>query len=298
VGLFVEVVLPVLLVFLAGYGLQKWRKLHIPSVSTVALYVFVPCLVFKTLYEKELNFQYLKIAAFALILLFALITVVKITSKLKKFPQSTESGLILGTTFMNAGNYGSPVILFAFGHAGFSYAIMFFVLESIIMNFFGVYYAARGQAGMKEALRQVFMMPATYAFLVALFVKAVHLPIPDNALSIIDLLAAAAIPCVMVVLGMQLAEINVRGFQWGKVSFGVVVRLLLSPLIAWAITLVIPMDPLVQKVLIVLSAMPTAGSITLYAVQFDTEPQMVSGTTLVSTIASILTVTGVLALVS
>lgn len=297
-GLFVEVVLPVLLVFLAGYGLQKWKRLNLQSISTVSIYVFTPCLVFKTLYDKELNLQYLKIAAFALILLLVLITIVKITAKIKKYPQSMESGLVLSTAFMNAGNYGSPIILFAFGQAGFSYAIMFFVLESIIMNFFGVYYAARGQAGMKEALRQVFMMPATYAFLVALIVKVVHLPIPDNALSIIDLLAQAAIPCVMVVLGMQLAEINVRSFQWGKVSYGVVIRLLISPLIGWAITLVMPMDPLVEKVLIVLSAMPTAGSITLYAVQFDSEPQMVSSTTLVSTIASVLTVTGVLALVT
>ncbi|HEX7064205.1 MAG TPA: AEC family transporter [Bacillales bacterium] len=296
-GLFFEVVLPVLLVFLSGYALQKWKKLNIQSISTAALYVFVPCLVFRTIYEKELDLQYLEVLIFALILLFALITIVKLTAKIKKYPQSTESGLILSTAFMNSGNYGSPVVLFAFGQAGFAYAIMFFVLQAIIMNFFGVYYAARGKSGVKTALRSVFKMPATYALLVGLIVKAANVPVPGNLFPIIDLLADAAIPAVMLVLGMQLAEISMQGFQWGKITYGTVVRLLVSPLIAWAITLVMPMDPLLEKVLIVLCAMPCAATTTMFAVQFDSEPRMVSSITLVTTLVSILTVTGVLVLV-
>ncbi|HET7578801.1 MAG TPA: AEC family transporter [Bacillales bacterium] len=296
-NLFFEVVLPVLLVFLAGFGLQKWKKLNIQSVSTVALYVFTPCLVFRTIYQKELNFQYLEVLIFSLLLLIVLITVVKVTSIIKKYPQSTESGLILSTAFMNSGNYGSPVVLFAFGKEGFAFAIMFFVLQAIIMNFFGVYYAARGKAGIKTALRSVFKMPATYALLVGLLVKMVDLSVPKTFFSIIDLMADAAIPCVMLVLGLQLAEISLRGFRWGKITYAAVVRLLVSPIIAWAITLILPMDPLLEKVLIVLCAMPSAATTTMYAVQFDSEPQLVSSITLVSTLASIVTVTAVLVLV-
>lgn len=296
-SLFFEVVLPVLLVFLAGFGLQKWKKLNIQSVSTTALYVFTPCLVFRTIYEKQLNMQYLDVLIFSLVLLFALITIVKITSKIKKYPQSTESGLILSTAFMNSGNYGSPVILFALGKAGFSLAIAVFVLQSITMNSLGVYYAARGKAGIKTAVRKVFSMPATYALLIALLVKLIGVPVAKSFFSIINLLGDAAIPCVMLVLGMQLAEIKLRGFQWGKVSFATVVRLVASPFIAWLITLVLPVDPLLQKVLIILSAMPSAATTTMLAVQFDSEPELVSSITLVTTLVSVVTVTAVLAFV-
>lgn len=297
VKLFFEVVLPVLLVFLAGFALQKWRKLDIQSVSTAALYIFVPCLVFRTIYEKKLDLQYLKILVFSLILLLVLITIVKITSKIKGYSQSTESGLILSTAFMNSGNYGSPVVLFAFGKAGFSLAIAFFVLQSIIMNFFGIYYAARGKAGIKMALRKVFRMPATYALLTALLVKIIGIPVPKSTFSIINILADAAIPCVMLVLGMQLAEISFHGFQWGKVTYAAVVRLLISPFIAWLITLVIPMDSMLVKVLIILCAMPSAATTTMFAVQFDSEPKLVSSITLVTTLASVVTVTLALGLV-
>lgn len=295
-NLFVEVVLPVLVVFAAGFGLQKWMKLNIRSVSTVAIYVFVPCLVFRTIYEKDLDFLYLEILIFSLVLMLVLIAITKITVKIKGYSQSTESGLILSSVFMNSGNYGAPVVLFAFGEAGFAYGIMFFALQSIFMNFFGVYYAARGTAGMKAALRTVLAMPATYAFLIALLVKAVHVHVPERVFSMIDLLASAAIPVVMVGLGMQLAEISVHRFQWGKMTYGVAARLLLSPLIAWAIVQLMPMDPLLGKVLIVLSAMPSAGTATMYAVQFNSEPQLVSSVTLFTTIGSILTVTAVLIL--
>lgn len=296
-SLFIKVVLPVLLVFLAGFGLQKWKKLDIQSVSIAALYIFVPCLVFRTLYEKDLNMMYLKVLIFSMILLAVLIAVVKMTAKLKKYPQSTESGLILSTAFMNSGNYGSPVILFAFGKAGFSLAISFFVLQAIVMNFFGVYYAARGKSGIRQAFHSVAEMPATYALLAGLAVKIIHLPMPKDILSIINLLADAAIPSVMLVLGMQLAEISVRHFQWGKISYAAFVRLILSPIIAWAITLIIPMEPLLAKVLIVLSAMPSAATTTMFAVQFESEPEMVSSMTLFSTLASVVTITAVLALV-
>lgn len=296
VNLFVGVVLPVLIVFAAGFGLQKWKRLNIRSVSTVAIYIFVPCLVFKTLVEKDLDLRYINIIVFSLILLIILIAAAKLAAWILGYSKATESGMILSTVFMNSGNYGAPVILFAFGEAGFSYAILFFVLQSIIMNFFGVYYAARGSAGVKAAVRTVMTMPATYALIVGLLVKVFDAPVPKHLLSMIDLLAAAAIPVVMAGLGMQLAEIRVSKFEWGKLTYGVLVRLVLSPLIAWAIVSVLPISPLLSKVLIVLSAMPSAGTATMYAVQFDAEPQLVSSVCLFTTVGSILSLTGVLVL--
>lgn len=295
-NLFVEVVLPVLFVFAAGFGLEKWKKLNIRSLTTVALYVFVPCLVFQTIYEKDLNTQYIYILVFSLLLMVILIGMVKISAKIKGYSQSEESGLILSTAFMNSGNYGAPVILFAFGDAGFTYAVVFFVLQSIIMNFFGVYYAARGQGGARTAMRAVLEMPATYAFILGLVVKGLDLHVTDTIFSLIHLLAEAAIPAEMVILGIQLAKISVRHFQWGKISYGLIVRLLVSPLIAWGIVSFMPLDPLLANVLIVLCAMPTAVTTTLYAVQFDGAPELVSSVTLATTIVSIFSVTGVLAL--
>ncbi|OIJ17515.1 transporter [Anaerobacillus alkalilacustris] len=294
--IFFQVVLPVILVFLIGYVVQKWKKVEITSISTIAIYVMTPCLVFRTFYSAELDLQYLYMVIFSVILLVAIILINKIYAKVKGHSQSIESGLILSTAFMNSGNYGAPIILFAYGEIGFAYSVSFLVLQAIIMNFFGVYYAARGKANIRVSVRSVFEMPATYAVIVALILKGLHLELPSNLYQTVDIIADATIPTVMVILGMQLANIQWTKFEWGHISFGVIIRLIISPLIAYGITLLFPFDPLLAKVLIVSAAMPSAATIVMYAVQFNAKPRLVSAITLVTTIISIFTITILLAI--
>lgn len=294
--IFIQVVLPVLLIFLTGYGIQKWKRLDIKPLSTIAIYILTPMLVFQTFYRAELNKQYANIVLFSLILLAVLIVCNVIYCKIKKFDQSVESGLILSTAFMNSGNYGAPIVLFAYGETAFAYAVSILVLHAIIMNFFGVFYAARGKAGIKYALKAVLEMPPTYAVLVALFFNISEVHLPANILSAIDLLAAATIPLIMIILGMQLAEITITNIEWDKISFGIVVRLILSPLIAVGIIYFMPMDPLLEKVLILTSAMPSAATTVIYAIQYDTEPDLVSSVTFITTLLSVFTITGMLIL--
>jgi malate permease and related proteins len=289
--IFIQVVLPVILIFLAGYGIQKWKKVDIKAVSTVGIYIMTPCLVFRTFYKAEINNETILMVVFSFVLLYALLIINKIYARLRKFPQSMESGLILSTAFMNSGNYGAPIILFAFGEQGFAYSVLFLVIQAIIMNFYGVYYAARGSAGIKLAIKSVLEMPPTYATIIALILNLTNIRIPENLYSAIDLVGAATIPTVMLILGMQLAEIKMKKIDIEKISFGVIVRLFISPLIAFVITLFTDLNPLLENVLIVSAAMPSAATTTLYAVQFDSEPDLVSSITLITTLISIVSIT-------
>ncbi|PRO66605.1 AEC family transporter [Alkalicoccus urumqiensis] len=295
-SIFIEVVLPVLLVFGAGYAIQKWKKVDIRPVSVVALYAATPALVFDTFYGADFNAQYTWMLLFAAGLLAALIMFNKLAARLVKADESKESGWILSTAFMNSGNYGAPIILFAYGEQGFAYAVTFMVIQAIIMNVFGVYYAAKGYAGARYAVKSVFAMPVTYALFLALFLEFTPLSMPENLLGTIDIVADAAIPLVMLILGMQLANMSIGHFQWPSVTYGVVVRLLVSPLIAWGLTALMPMDPLLANVLIVSAAMPSAATIVMYAVQFDNQPRYISSVTLVSTLLSVFTITILLSL--
>ncbi|SIS39665.1 AEC family transporter [Salimicrobium flavidum] len=289
-GIFVEVVLPVLAVFLAGFVIQKRARLDIRSVSTVGMYIMLPCLVFETFYNAELNRDYIMMLVFSLLLLFIILIMNKIYAWMKGYGASTESALILSTAFMNSGNYGSPIILFAFGEQGFIYAISLMVMQAIIMNFFGVYYAAKGTAGLKMAFLSVLKMPPTYAVLIAMIMKFTGMSIGGNVMGTIELVAAATVPTIMVVLGMQLAEISVKSLEWTKISYAATVRLVASPLIAFMLVLLLPMSNLMASVLVVQAAMPSAATTTIYAVQFDSRPELVSGITLVTTLFSIVTI--------
>ncbi|GEL08089.1 AEC family transporter [Salisediminibacterium halotolerans] len=289
--IFIEVVLPVLLVFAIGFAVQKWKSVSIKSVSVVALYIATPALVFQTFYNADIDRQYGYMVLFAFLLLFALIIVNKGAAKIAGASEEKESGWILATAFMNSGNYGAPIILFAYGEEGFAFAVSFMVLQAIIMNIFGVYYAAKGNAGARYAVKAVFSMPVTYALMLALIFQLTAFSMPENIMGTVDILAEAAIPLVMVILGMQLATMTFGQLEWKDVSYSVFVRLIISPIIAFGIVQFMPLDPLLANVLIVSAATPSAATIVMYAVQFDNQPKYVSGVTLVSTLLSIVTIT-------
>lgn len=291
-----NVIIPVCMIFFVGFVGQKTLSLNIKSISTAALYLMMPALMFKAFYDTELNKTFLQIVIYVVLLSLLLIWLMKGVGFLKRYSPSITSGLILSTAFMNNGNFGAPVVLFAFGEKGFQYAVIILTLHTIIMSTFGVYYAAKGKMDIKGAILSVLKMPMLWGSVVGLLWQYLHAPLPDNIYQVISLVGDASIPTVMLTLGMQLAEIKPRNLQWGKVSLAVIVRLILSPVIAWAMAYCLGVEPLLGKVMIVQAAMPAAAITTMYALQYDSEPDLVSSVTLISTLFSVITLSILLTL--
>ncbi|GGA79859.1 AEC family transporter [Ornithinibacillus halotolerans] len=288
-NVFIEVVLPVLLVFGSGYALQKIRLLDVKSVSAVSIYLFVPCLVFTNMYESTFDTGFKIIIVFSLLLMFVMIILNKVLAKILNWDKSVESGSILATAFMNAGNFGVPVILFSVGEEALPYAVFYMVIHSLIMNFFGIYYASRSQNGIAMALKSIMKMPATYAIILALLLKNIGYDVPTNVYSILQIMGEASIPLLMVVLGMQLGNISLLKFNWPVISVASILRLIVSPILAWFFISFFNLEYTIVAVLLIVSAMPSAATTTLYAVEYDAEPELVSSITLVTTILSIIT---------
>ena len=110
---FILVVLPAFIILAIGYIGQKKIKIDRKSVSVTALYLMYPFLAFRTFYTNELTVEYLYILLFCLSLCFSLLIIVLTVSRLRKLGQTKTSAVILSGVFMNSGNYGTPIILFA-----------------------------------------------------------------------------------------------------------------------------------------------------------------------------------------
>ncbi|MCZ2257785.1 AEC family transporter [Sporosarcina sp. G11-34] len=291
------IILPVFIIFSIGYIGQKTIGFDIKSISTVALYLMSPFLAFRTFYTNELTMDYFYIISFSLILTFVLLLVVWITALLMKSTRSELSAMILGGVFMNSGNYGAPVVLFAFGTVGFDYAVIMMVFQSLLMNSVGIFFASIGgeeKATLRQSVQRVIRMPLIYAAVAGILLQLVKITIPETLMTGISLVADASIPTVMLVLGMQLAAIARKKVAYRYVSAVVVIRMVLSPLIAFGILYFMPVNDLLKAVIIVQASMPAAANTTMFALQFGTEPDLVSFTTFITTLISILTIPVVL----
>ncbi|AXI30616.1 hypothetical protein CIB87_16885 [Priestia megaterium] len=289
---FLTILLPIFGIFALGFIGQKKIGFDTKTISTMALYLMSPVLVFKTFYTTKFTIDYLYLALYTFALCFALITVVYIIAYFQRYSTSETCGMILASSFMNNGNYGTPVVLLLFGVTGLDSAIILMVIQQLVMCTVGVYYAAKGSPqgnGIKSAVDAVRRIPIVYGGLLGAIFQFLHIPLSNSVKEAVDLVAGAAIPTIMIVLGMQLAKISIRNLAKAKVSWSLAIKLVISPFIAYILTLLLPVDEMVKQIMIIMAAMPTAANTTMYALQFNTEPEFVSSATLISTSLSLAT---------
>ncbi|GGC95853.1 membrane protein [Thalassobacillus devorans] len=288
------IVIPAFIIFAVGFIGQKKIGFDRKSISTAALYLMYPFLAFRTFYTNEVTIDYLYIVIFCVSLMLLLILLVVVVSKIQAQSQSKSSALVLASVFMNSGNYGVPIILFAYGEAGVDYAIIMMVVQSLLMNTVGLYFAARGSStadhSFKDSLVKIARMPINYAVILGLMTQVFNVSVPEFIMQSVHFIADATIPTIMIVLGMQLASLTKGTVKWADLSTIFSIRLIVSPVIALLLTMVMGLDPMLASILIILAAMPTAANTTMYSLQFNTEPQLVSYSTLVTTVASLITV--------
>ncbi|EMZ8636781.1 AEC family transporter [Listeria monocytogenes] len=289
---FLLILLPVFGIFAIGFVGQKTLKFDIPNLSKLTLYLMSPFLAFNTFYTNPLTIDYAYLAIYIFTLCLSLILLVSLISFLLGYNLQDRCALILASAFMNNGNYGTPVVLLVFGAVGLDIAVVLMVLQQLAMSTIGIYFAAKGSKdanGMKTVMKRVVRMPIAYGALLGLALQLLHVSLPSALMTCVKLVGDAAIPTIMIVLGMQLAVISFRRIELTKVGIALVLKLLIAPIIAFGLTLILPVDEMTKQIMILLAAMPTAANTTLMAVQFDTKPDLVSSATFISTVLSIIT---------
>lgn len=289
---FLEVILPIFGIFVLGFIGQRKFNLDPKAISTVSVYLMTPFLVFRTFYNTEFNADFLYLIAFTFVICLSLVGVIYMVAYVRKYSREETCGLILASSFMNNGNYGTPVVFLLFGAVGLDYAIVLMVGQQLVMGTIGVYYAAKGSPdgnGFRSALRAVRRMPVIYAAMLGIAFHYFNIPLTKPILESINLVANAAIPTVMLVLGMQLATISFKKLQGTKISIALGVKLVISPIIAWLIGVALPIDEVIKQIMIIVASMPSAANTTMYAIQYDTEPDFVSSVTFISTVLSLIT---------
>jgi predicted permease len=278
------------MVIAIGFSIQKIFRWELRPLAELALYVLTPALIFKSMYYTSIEAQQMiKIVTHVVILTLTLIVVIIILVRLCNYPRSLERALILGGAFKNTGNYGLPIVQFAFGTDALAIATLFFVAEIFLMYTLGVFVAAGGVDQWKEALVRVLKMPPLYAMIAAWIFRQGSIEFPAYAWQGVELLAAAAIPTMLISLGAQLAVTKFTNITVPLI-LGSGVRLLVSPLIAFGLAVLLAVDNLTLAVLVLQSATPAGVVTTLFAIEYDAEPELVAMITVITTVMSFLTI--------
>jgi len=294
-NIFVTVLLPLILIAGLAYVLGRCTHLDPGPLARVTFYLFNPSLVFVTLANTTVSQDLLgRLALLKILICVVLVLLSLFVARRIGCSGPATSALALSAAFANSGNLGLSVSEYAFGQAGLALAVICYVTDNAMLNSLGVYLAARGRASMQRSVLQVFLNPALYAVPLGLAANRLAWVMPLPLERPLEMLGRAAVPTMLVVLGLQLAALPIDRRHWRLIGLASFLRLGLAPLLALALAIPLGLTGLARQVGVLQAAVPTAVTASIIASRFDSEPNQVAGSVLVTSLASLITVTALL----
>jgi malate permease and related proteins len=289
-SILLTIVIPVVLIAALGMVLARVFSLDSHTLSRLSLYLFSPTLVFTSIYHSQLGKESASVTAFVLIS-FGLMAVFSYgVIKAMRFDRVTSSAFMLSTLFVNAGNFGLPLDLFAFGQEGLNRAVIYYVGNSILTQSAAVFVAARGIISNRDALAQVFRMPIVYAATLALLFNANQWQIPEPLSKSLDLISGGTIPLVLVILGVELSRVSLSS-DFLTVGMATFSRLVVASVMAFALAAIMGLEGVTRSVCILEASTPTAVLVAVLSSEFKVRPDIVTSVVFISTILSIVSMT-------
>ena len=290
------------------------------GLSNLVLYIAQPALTFIAYlrpYDHKIMINALYVFGFSVVLhaLFALAAMLCF----KKAPDGMKRMLRFATIFSNVAFMGIPLIsaVLEDSYPGATvYALLYSVTFNIFLWSLGAWICTNGKDVNKNTVDDytdhkntvsiipALIHPTTIASAIGLifFIFPIEGYVPDLANEAFDMLRGLVAPLSMVVIGLRLADMSFKGMGKDKDMYVfIALRHIILPLLTLGLVklvgLIIPLDPAVEMVVVILAAAPAATSATMFAEKFDCDAVYVSRLVTVSTLVSIVTIPLLLLLV-
>ncbi|MGW4807298.1 AEC family transporter [Kitasatospora sp. NPDC004272] len=205
---------------------------------------------------------------------------------------------VMAAGYVNSGNLGIPVAAQVLGDASYVAPVLLFQVLLVTPVVLAVLDATTGAAppSRVERLRRLALLPLRNpvilgAGLGALF-SAAGWRLPGPLAHSADLLGAAAVPAALVTLGLSLHTPPGAAPQRperGELAVAVLVKAFGQPLAALAVGALMHLSGPQLRAAVLLSALPTAQNVYVYARLYGAAPVLARSAVLVSTVLSMLT---------
>lgn len=298
-----NVIIPVFAIIGVGYLAVRFRLF--PSEGTKSLVAFVnnfatPCLLCQAMLTSDFSttFNPLVIIPFYIGALFSMLCGALIARNVfKQRPgESVSSGF--SAMFTNTVLIGIPVIQRAYGQAAlptvFSiiafHAPMLITLGMLIMELVRRDGAPLGKTLIVAGVRVV-QNPLLWGVVVGAVGNALHVKLPEPGMAFLSMMAAAVLPASLFGLGGALNEYKLSE-SWKIASLMSVFKLIIHPAIAYVLMVPILHVPIeFARYGVLLAAMPAGINVYVFATYYDRAVNVAANVVLISTVASIATIT-------
>lgn len=290
-----------------GFAAAKLRPLPAEGLAWLnvfIVYVALPALFFRLLsttpIEELANWAYVATTTGATLAVFAAAFAFGRLSG--SIPEATVTGF--AGAYSNIGYMGPGLTLAAFGPAAVvPTALVFcfdnalhFTLAPLLMGL-----AAGGDSPVRVVLlilKRIFTHPFILATIAGVGAAAVGFQPPVFVDKMLQLLAQAAAPCALFTLGVTVG-LRPLGRVPPEIPAALVLKLVIHPVLVYLLLETVGgFDRIWVETAILMAALPPALNVFVIAQQYGVAVERASTTVLIGTVVSVLTVTGLLYLIT
>lgn len=296
VFIILDVILPILILMLIGAILQRKFQFNLKQLSTLITYCLMPAAVFVNIYDIRIEIDLLlQIIYYLMLYSLSLIIVSHFISKILKLENGESAALKNSISLMNSGNYGLPVsqLIFSQNPVGVSIQIFIVIFQNLLTYSYGIYNLLSATKTIGGIIQSFLRLPVFHALVLGILFQFFTIQLPNSILLPLNQLANGFVAIALILLGAQLSNIKLNFFH-RVITWALIGRLLMGPLVAFAMIYLLNIDGIVAQSLFIASSFPTSRNTSTIAMEYQIEPELHAQIVLFSTLFSIIIVTVVI----
>ncbi len=266
------------LFILLGFIGKKYfkEKIDEKSIVLISIYLLQPMLVFWGLTSRPIDSTIKEAPVLFLIAIFILLVISLILATLYFDDKKSRSIAIVGSIVGNTGNLGIPLGIALFGEESIIYTSIINLVNVFIVYTIGVYFYSRGNFSIVESIKNIFKLPAIWFGVFAILFNLFGFNLPHSLLLPLKMGAYATMVLQLMIFGIYLATVKISNIDKRLVTFTIIFKFIITPIIAIVLLYTINSVPIVYNVVILELLVPLAVMNVNLAALYDCKPEQVA----------------------
>lgn len=290
-----QVMVTLFIIVILGYLLRKLNYFEgdfDKKLSALIIDVTCPLLILSSVMGDELPDRKLILpllgVGFATYILLCVLafTVPRLITK-----DTMAQGMIgFAMMFGNVGFIGYPIVASIFGHQAIFYAALLNMPNTFFIFTAGVM-LVKGERSRGSFNWKMFLSPMMLSAYIATIIVAFGIHVPHLIGNPVTMIGNITVPGSLLVIGSSLSEIKFGNMLRDcRVYVTSLFRLVLIPLVMYAVFRLCNVNELVNEINTVVIAMPVAAFGVMFCMRYNRDEKLMTELTLVTTVLSVITI--------
>lgn len=271
--------MPLFILIALGWMLVRWRKWPASISEALNLFVFkvaLPAMLFRLMtdFSKSPPVDARLLLAFFGGCLIVFVIGRLVAARLFRLDGVSGSVFALGGIFSNNVMIGLPIATVMLGEEAIPSVALVLVFNGLILwtlvtvSIEWVKHGALNLKGFGKTAVNVLKNPLIIAILTGTLFSLTGFTLPNMVEQPIAMLGQIGVPLALIALGMSLAAYEIK--EGLRESYAIcVLKLIVQPLVIWALAVLLGLPPLESKVVVLLGSMSVGINVYLMSQQFN-----------------------------